>query len=72
MVFSAISDAATTQQDINKIKIKKTIGYMGDILDKCPIAENHFTSCLLHMILCVSSRGDTSGAFPTRGGRCTL
>ena len=24
--------------------------YMGDILDKCPIAENHSTSCLLHMI----------------------
>ena len=24
--------------------------HMGDILDKCPIAENHFTSCLLHMI----------------------
>ena len=20
----------------------------GEILDKCPIAENHFTSCLLH------------------------
>ena len=26
------------------------IHYMDDILDKCPIAENHFTSCLLHMI----------------------
>ncbi len=22
--------------------------HVGDILDKCPIAENHFTSCLLH------------------------
>ena len=38
------------KQELDNIEELEAITKVGDILDKCQIAENHSTSCLLHMV----------------------
>ena len=45
-----IESNLTWYHHINYISNKLTRIYVGEIFDKCPIAENRFTSCLLLII----------------------